>query len=216
MIKLDNHIGEKIGVYEILDETDLRAKDGHKIYKVKCLVCGKIFYKQRSVLLHKRSCSHVKKYVDVDNFSCTSICCKNKKLRGILNKMISRCYNPDDKSYRFYGEKGIRVCNEWIEHPDLFESWAISNGYEEGLTIDRVESNKDYSPDNCRWVTLKYNAKWKSTTNTIKVDGIVDSGRGWSKRLGFGINYINSYIRKYGIEETKKFIKKTLDKQHRI
>ena len=70
-----------------------------------------------------------------------------------------------------YGGKGIRVCQEWLDNPELFEEWSLENGYEDNLTIDRIDSTKDYCPDNCRWVTLEDNAKYKSTTRVLDVDG---------------------------------------------
>lgn len=74
--------------------------------------------------------------------------------------MRRRCNNPNYHKYKYYGGIGIRVCEEWNSTPDGFENfylWVISNGYEENLTIDRIDSSKDYCPENCRWITLKEN-----------------------------------------------------------
>ena len=206
----DKYVGKVVGAFLILEKTNKKLKDNHYLYKIKCTHCDTIEYRRYSKIPDKDVCIHINSY-GVRKFVNKKHSWKNARIETIFHNMISRCYNQDNESYRFYGEKGIKVCDEWINNPLSFESWAISNGYEDGLTIDRVESDKDYSPDNCRWVTPKYNSKWKSTTNTIEIDGIVDSGRGWSKRLGLGINYINTYIRRYGMEETKKIIKEKLN-----
>jgi hypothetical protein len=124
--------------------------------------------------------------------------------------MKSRCYNKDSKYYKWYGAKGISICKEWLNNPQNFNNWSIDNGYKDKLSIDRIDGNKDYCPENCRWIRLEDNAKYKSTTNIIEVDGILDSGRGWSKKIGFGPNYINTYIRKHGIEEAISFIRKKI------
>ena len=124
--------------------------------------------------------------------------------------MKNRCYNSNCKDYKRYGKKGIKIYDEWINNPLSFEEWALSNGYNDGLTIDRIDENKDYCPENCRWITLEDNSKWKSTTNKIEVNGITDSGRGWSKRLGYGVNYINKYIKNNGIDKTVEFIQKEI------
>ena len=80
--------------------------------------------------------------------------------------MKRRCHNPHDTSYYRYGGKGIEICDEWNNF-DNFYAWAISNGYSDNLTIDRIDNQKGYQPDNCRWATQKVQANNK--TNNHKV-----------------------------------------------
>lgn len=75
------------------------------------------------------------------------------------------------------------------------------------MTIDRKDESKDYSPDNCRWVTLSDNAKYKSTTRIIEVDGIEHTGREWPRFLNLGSNTINQMLREYPEEQVKEFIR---------
>jgi len=69
--------------------------------------------------------------------------------------MKTRCYNPNCTGFHKWGGKGIQVCDEWLNDFQAFYNWAISNGYSDELTLDRIDADKDYEPDNCRWVSYK-------------------------------------------------------------
>lgn len=83
------------------------------------------------------------------------------RLYKILQGMKTRCSNPNDSHYKWYGAKGVKVCSEWAS-PDGVQSfieWALQNGYADDLTIDRIDPCGDYSPDNCRWVPASENSR---------------------------------------------------------
>lgn len=89
----------------------------------------------------------------------------DSRLYGIYSGMKQRCYNPNNSHYKWYGGKGITICDEWMNENGLqnFITWSLNNGYNEHLTIDRIDSNLGYSPTNCRWLSASENsAKRKS------------------------------------------------------
>ena len=216
MNKTNDIVGTRIGVMDILYECDFRNKDGHKMYHVRCSECGWEADEKKSDIKRMTKCTHIGVCGSYINFKNSWT---NERLKRIFDKMKQRCYKKSDKDYRWYGAKGITVCDEWLNNTKLFEEWAFNNGYENHLTIDRLDENKNYCPDNCVWVTKEDNSKYKSTTSLIDVDGIIHTGRDWAKTLGLGVNMINRYINTYGKENTIEFIRRymnnpTLKLQH--
>lgn len=209
-LKMKDEIVEtRIGIYDVIYESDYKSNDGHKLYHVKCCECG---YETDMQLRHIRrasKCTHINKNGTTKLFNAYTW--GNNRICRIFRDMIQRCYNEHEKSYRWYGAKGIKICDEWMNNPKSFEEWALNNGYEDNLTIDRIKEDKSYCPENCRWITGEDNAKYKSTTSLIEVNGEVNTGQGWAKELGFGQNRINTYIREYGEENTKEFIRRYLE-----
>ena len=98
------------------------------------------------------------------------------------NNMRQRCYNKSRRDYPWYGARGITVCPEWHNF-QTFYSWAICNGYGEGLTLDRIDTNGPYSPGNCRWATRKTQANNRRTTRYVTMGGRTQSVTAWAEEL---------------------------------
>lgn len=203
-------VGTQIGIYSVLYECDYKSNDGHRMYHVKCSKCGWETDNQlRHIKLLSNECHHqnsLGKYIVGKNATKW----RNKRIADIFHGMTQRCYNQNNKAYRFYGAKGIKISEEWLADPIKFEEWSLANGYADDLTIDRIDSSKDYCPENCRWVTLEDNAKYKSDAKITTIDGISHTGRDWGKLCGLNTNTINKMLRKYPEELVAKFIRERL------
>jgi len=82
---------------------------------------------------------------------------KENRIHKKWTAMKARCNNPNNDRYKYYGGKGIKVCKEWNDNFQAFAKWAFENGYEDGLSIDRIDSNKNYCPENCRFIPIQEN-----------------------------------------------------------
>jgi len=101
------------------------------------------------------------------------------------NDMKQRCSSPNNRNYHKYGARGIRVCEEWLYNFEVFLEWASENGYEDNLTIERINNNGNYEPSNCRWITNKEQQQNKRTTVCATVRNTTKNIRFWSDLSGF-------------------------------
>lgn len=106
------------------------------------------------------------------------------RLYSIWANMKQRCYNPKNKFYNHYGGKGIIVCEEWLNDFEVFQEWAYGNGYREYLSIDRINNDKGYMPQNCRWVTQKEQMQNTTLTRFITINGVKKRLGEWSQISG--------------------------------
>lgn len=118
--------------------------------------------------------------------------CSKSKLYYTYRNMLNRCYKSNGSSHKYYADRNITVCPEWRDKENGFDSfwkWALSHGYKEGLSIDRIDNNKGYSPDNCRWVDSITQANNKRNNHYIKINGEIDTVGNMARK--YNVNYWN-------------------------
>lgn len=107
----------------------------------------------------------------------------NTRLYNIWRGMIKRCYLITSKDYKRYGARGIKIYESWRKDFINFYNWAISNGYADNLSIDRIDSNESYIPSNCRWVNASKQANNRSSNQLITYNGETHNITEWAKKL---------------------------------
>lgn len=136
---------------------------------------------------------------------------RKTRLYTIWINMNSRCSNKNNPNYKNYGGRGISVCDEWKSDFLSFYNWANENGYSKDLSIDRIDNNGVYDPNNCRWATYKTQANNSRQCKFVTIDGETKNIVGWLEY--YGIPKHVYYSKKYGIKSPKLKILKILEER---
>lgn len=120
--------------------------------------------------------------------------------------MRSRCNNPNKSSYKYYGGKGIKVCQEWDDVNNdaflKFYNWSVSNGYKDGLSLDRIDVDKNYEPSNCRWVEWAEQQRNKTNNYLISFDGKTQTLAEWAREVEINETTIKNRLnRNWSVED---------------
>ena len=166
-----------------------KNKQNSSIWHCKCQ-CGKEIDVSLPVLQNKKSlsCGCLKKEKLIGRNTKHGL--TNTRIYREWRTMKERCYRPTHEYYDYYGGKGIRVCEEWKNNFNNFYEWAINNGYQNDLTIDRKDNSKDYCPENCRWVTFKEQANNRTNNIVVNYNGIWLSVNEVASILGKSYGYV--------------------------
>lgn len=177
--------GKKFGKLTVI-EFAFTNKHGQAMWKCKC-ECGaeKTVLGSHLTSGHTVSCGkHARHFKHGQRYT---------RLYRIWLGMKERCSNPNHTNFNLYGGRGITVCDDWKHSFETFREWAMANGYADGLSIDRIDSNKGYCPDNCRWETNFAQNNNKRSSVMISYAGTTHNLKEWS--IISGINYYTLYSR---------------------
>ena len=178
----------------VVQELDKRDSSGNVYWLCQCECGGQRITTSRSLNQGTAlSCGCLRK--ERAARATTSHGGSGTRLHEIWRNMKRRCYNPRATGYDIYGGRGIQICDEWKENFDAFRKWSLSNGYSDDLTIDRQDSNGNYEPDNCRWVTHKDQANNKRNNKVVTINGVSRTTAEWSEFSGIKVQTIHSRIR---------------------
>ena len=196
--------GQRFGKLVAIRPTDKRDKWSNVLWECQC-DCGNIYYTPASGLRkgNTKSCGCSRR-VPRPNRKKTDYC--GTRIYRVWANMKTRCLNSN-QTYRYsrYGGRGITICDEWMEFKPFLE-WALSSGYSEELTLDRVNNDDGYNPDNCRWVPMSVQNKNRSSTHWVTINGETKCVKDWKKELHkdyYGVLKLEDENGKHTLAEAK-------------
>ena len=196
-----NYIGQKFGRLTVIDT--YRSEKG--VIRCRCVCeCGNKHDASIDNLKHGnvRSCGCLAHEWSRSGNARRKHSGKGTRLYQIWKSMRERCNTKTASNYGRYGGRGVCICNEWNDF-SVFQEWAMENGYSDELTIDRIDTNGNYEPNNCRWVTYYEQSINKRNTVRYEFNGETLSLSEWSKRIGVKMNVLYARLRRgWSIEKT--------------
>jgi hypothetical protein len=213
--------GDRFGDVVVISEAEPNITPcgtKQRAFMCRCF-CGKVYRTGLQTLLHskKHNCGcdmkhevgdGTRKYTDEERKSW---------LYSTWRGMIQRCYDKNSSSYKNYGGRGVSICDEWRNDYLAFYRWAISSGAKKSLTIDRIDTNGNYCPDNCRWATATEQARNTRLTRKVFFDGMEISIRDLAEKFGVNFDAFRGRLNSghYTIEEAVGLVKHEVKRSKR-
>jgi len=158
----ENLKGKKFGRLLVIRETDSKkVSTRSKVWWLCLCDCGEAIETHSQNLKNgaTKSCGCLRRDLLTSKNYKHGDAINDSRLYKIWRNMKTRCNNPNNTAYKRYGGRGIEICLEWKSNYIAFKAWALKNGYNENLTIDRIENNGNYEPSNCRWLPKSENSR---------------------------------------------------------
>jgi len=173
MAKIRDLTGQRFGRLVVLYDTGER-RGGQVIWRCRCDCGNKVDVRSGNLTSgNSMSCGCYSRECTVERSTTHGMARRGKRhpVYKVWLHMLRRCEDLNNNRYKNYGGRGIAVCGEW-HNPQVFIEWALNNGWEKGLTIDRIDNNGNYEPDNCRWIARKEQARNKTNNRYVTYNGI--------------------------------------------
>ena len=192
------NIGDRYGKLTVIGEAGYYITPKNKrVRLVECVCdCGtrKTFRLTNLKTGGTVSCGCHKREVASNSYRCHHL--KNTRIYRIWCNMKSRCYNKANEHYHLYGGRNIKVCRAWRNSFMSFYKWAVSNGYEDSLSIDRIDCNGNYEPQNCRWANQKTQCRNRNNTVFVLLGDIKIPVIGFCEIFGLDYGYVMKVLNK--------------------
>lgn len=190
--RIEDITGKKFGYLTAIKYVG-KSKGNQTLWECQC-ECGNkvVIHKQNLISGHTKSCGCLNRKVASERLKTHGD--TNKRIYRIWHDMMYRCYSEKHKSYCYYGGKGISVCDEWKNY-SCFKEWAFKNGYEDSLSIDRIDSNGNYEPSNCRWVDNIVQGNNTSRNLVFTVNGETDTLSNLCRKYNVSYSLAHNRIR---------------------
>lgn len=191
-------IGQKFNKLTYLGED---IKKNNKVYVLCQCECGTIKYIERSCLINNRikSCGCIRLFTSYKNLDTSTHGLSNTRIYKIWKGIKNRCLNKKTPSYRNWGGRGITICDEWKNDFLPFYNWSMSHGYSDELSIDRINNNGNYEPNNCRWATRKEQNRNTRQNTFYTYKGETHCLKEWSEKLNFSYKLLQQRIKRDGL-----------------
>lgn len=211
MARKDNYIGKVFGRLYVIKKVGYKTYPSgrkHAFYLCRCS-CGneKVIDSEKMASGSTKSCGCYIKELNKSRRGENGNNYKNgiygKRLRAIHSGMKQRCFNPNNQSYKNYGERGITVCSEWVGDNGFtnFGKWAYENGYDKNAdrgecTLERIDNNGNYCPENCKWTNVKEQSNNKRDNIFIEYNGENKTVMQWCEELGMNHSTLLNRIKR--------------------
>ena len=185
---------KNFGYWKVLKFVGKNTRN-HAVWLCLCTLCGK----EKEVISTSLVNGKSTKCRSCSNSEAHRKSFANDPIKFIFKGMKQRCYNPNVRSYKNYGAKGITVCKEWLSEPIRFYEWAYANGYGKGMSIERKDVTKGYSPQNCCFIPKEEQSKNRSVFIMVTINNKTKCLSDWARIYNINASTVKARVRLYGM-----------------